>query len=100
MVDPIELVDKKDRMRDRTYDKSDESAKEDLTRWETKAEVVVETPRSRHIRRYLKHEINKKLIEGLVDNQKYNDSLATLSPMLRCNADSDKSSSKSLNVMA
>ncbi|GJS38549.1 reverse transcriptase domain-containing protein [Tanacetum coccineum] len=32
-------------------------------------------PRSQPVGYYLKHEINKKLIEGLIGNQRYNDSL-------------------------
>ncbi|GJW29097.1 zinc finger, CCHC-type containing protein [Tanacetum coccineum] len=59
----------------KTNDELDESVKEELTAWETKAEVLVEMPRSQPIGYYLKHEINEKLIEGLVDNHKYNDSL-------------------------
>nr|GEV39929.1 hypothetical protein [Tanacetum cinerariifolium] len=49
--------------------------KEELIGMGTKAEALVETPRSRHIGFYLKYKINKKLIEGLVDNHKYNDSM-------------------------
>ncbi|GJR68035.1 hypothetical protein Tco_0014100 [Tanacetum coccineum] len=66
---------KVEEMKDEMDDESARSTKEELTGWETKAEVVIDTPRSRHIGYYLKHEINEKLIEGLVDNQKYNDSL-------------------------
>ncbi|GKA92264.1 hypothetical protein Tco_0814189 [Tanacetum coccineum] len=51
--------------------------KEEITKRETKAEVLLETLRSRHIGNYLKHEINKKLIEGLIDNHKYNYSFLT-----------------------
>ncbi|GJW19415.1 zinc finger, CCHC-type containing protein [Tanacetum coccineum] len=40
-----------------------------------KKEEVVETPSSRPVEYYLKHRINKKLIEGLVDNNRFNDSL-------------------------
>ncbi|GJV13648.1 zinc finger, CCHC-type containing protein [Tanacetum coccineum] len=75
VVEPIELVDMKEGMEDEMDDESDESMKEELTKWETKAEVLVEMPRSQPIGYYLKHEINEKLIEGLVDNHKYNDSL-------------------------
>ncbi|GKB50653.1 hypothetical protein Tco_0901406 [Tanacetum coccineum] len=46
MVEPIELVDKKEEMKDRTNNESYESTNEELTEWETKAEVVVETPRT------------------------------------------------------
>ncbi|GJY00856.1 zinc finger, CCHC-type containing protein [Tanacetum coccineum] len=35
----------------------------------------METPSSRHVEYYLKHKINEKLIEGLVDNNRFNDSL-------------------------
>ncbi|GJV94278.1 retrovirus-related pol polyprotein from transposon TNT 1-94 [Tanacetum coccineum] len=38
-------------------------------------EELVEMPRSQPIGYYLKHEINEKLIEGLIGNQRYNDSL-------------------------
>ncbi|GKC59487.1 hypothetical protein Tco_1087085 [Tanacetum coccineum] len=75
VVEPIELVDRKEGMEYGTNDESGESVKEELTAWETKAEVLVEMPRSQPIGYYLKHEINEKLIEGLVDNHKYNDSL-------------------------
>nr|GEZ71231.1 zinc finger, CCHC-type [Tanacetum cinerariifolium] len=41
-----------------------------------KKEEVVEAPSSRPVEYYLKHMINEKLIEGLVDNNKFNDSLS------------------------
>nr|GEW34971.1 hypothetical protein [Tanacetum cinerariifolium] len=62
-------------MDDEIDDESDKSVKEELTGWEMKADVLVEMPRSQPIGYYLKHEINEKIIEGLVDNHKYNDSL-------------------------
>ncbi|GJR89072.1 MAK10-like protein [Tanacetum coccineum] len=71
----FESGDRKEEMKDGMDDELARSPKEELIIWEMKAEVVVETPRSRHIGYYLKHEINEKLIEGFVDNQKYNDSL-------------------------
>ncbi|GJS94300.1 MAK10-like protein [Tanacetum coccineum] len=37
---------------------------------------VVETPSSRPVEYYLKHRINEKLIEGLVDKNRFNDSLS------------------------
>nr|GEZ45588.1 hypothetical protein [Tanacetum cinerariifolium] len=74
-VEPLESGDRKEEVKDEMDDESARSTKEELTGWEIKVEVVVETPRSRNIGYYLKHEINKKLIEGLVKNQKYNDSL-------------------------
>ncbi|GKB07234.1 MAK10-like protein [Tanacetum coccineum] len=42
----------------------------------TKKEEVVETSNSRPVEYYLKHRINEKLIEGLVDNNRFNDSLS------------------------
>ncbi|GJU66370.1 hypothetical protein Tco_1252629 [Tanacetum coccineum] len=39
-------------------------------------EEVVEAPSSRLVEYYLKHRINEKLIEGLVDNNRFNDSLS------------------------
>ncbi|GKD24605.1 zinc finger, CCHC-type containing protein [Tanacetum coccineum] len=39
-------------------------------------EEVMETLSSRPVEYYLKHRINEKLIEGLVDNNRFNDSLA------------------------
>ncbi|GKG03256.1 hypothetical protein Tco_0310892, partial [Tanacetum coccineum] len=40
----------------------------------TKNKEVVEAPSSRPVEYYLKHRINEKLIEGLVDNPRFNDS--------------------------
>ncbi|GKC10278.1 zinc finger, CCHC-type containing protein, partial [Tanacetum coccineum] len=51
-----------------------------------KKEKGVEAPSSQPVECYLKHKINEKLIEGLADNQRFNDSLSgarktyTLSP--------------------
>ncbi|GJX77048.1 hypothetical protein Tco_0323859 [Tanacetum coccineum] len=39
-----------------------------------KKEEVVEAPSSRPVEYYLKHRINEKLIEGIVDNPRFNDS--------------------------
>ncbi|GJV87711.1 hypothetical protein Tco_1531649 [Tanacetum coccineum] len=74
-VEPIELVDKNKKMEDGTDDESVRGMKEELTGWEMKADVLVEMSRLQPIGYYLKHEINKKIIEGFVDNHKYNDSL-------------------------
>ncbi|GJU96155.1 hypothetical protein Tco_1320911 [Tanacetum coccineum] len=51
VVEPIELVDRKEGMEDGTNDESDESMKEKLTEWETKAKVLVEMPRLYLIKR-------------------------------------------------
>nr|GEV98490.1 hypothetical protein [Tanacetum cinerariifolium] len=80
VIEPSELniVDEKEEMVDGMGDESARSANKDLIRWEEKADILVEMPRSQPIGYYLKHEINEKIIEGLVDNHKYNDSfLAT-----------------------
>ncbi|GJT53361.1 hypothetical protein Tco_0988415 [Tanacetum coccineum] len=54
IIDPIELVEKEDAMDDVKDNESDRSVNEDSTRW---------------------GKINKKTIEDLVDNHKYNNSL-------------------------
>ncbi|GKE97084.1 hypothetical protein Tco_1581939, partial [Tanacetum coccineum] len=41
-----------------------------------KKEEVVEAPSSWPVEYYLKHRINEKIIEGLVDNNRFNDSLS------------------------
>ncbi|GJS87195.1 hypothetical protein Tco_0769831 [Tanacetum coccineum] len=41
-----------------------------------KKEKGVEAPNSQPVEYYLKHRINEKIIEGLVDNQRFNDSLS------------------------
>ncbi|GJU55202.1 zinc finger, CCHC-type containing protein [Tanacetum coccineum] len=66
VVEPIELAKRKEGMEDEMDDESDENMKEELTEWETKAKVLAEMPRSQPIGYYLKHEINEKLIEGLI----------------------------------
>ncbi|GKF39797.1 hypothetical protein Tco_0119858 [Tanacetum coccineum] len=42
----------------------------------TKNKEAVEVPSSQPVGYYLKHRINEKLIEGLVDNHRFNDSLS------------------------
>ncbi|GJW10719.1 retrovirus-related pol polyprotein from transposon TNT 1-94 [Tanacetum coccineum] len=54
---------------------SDRIMNEDSTRWGKYIDKLMEMPRSRPIGYYLKHEINKKTIEDLVDNHNHNDSL-------------------------
>ncbi|GKF34364.1 MAK10-like protein, partial [Tanacetum coccineum] len=56
-----------------------EKAKSPITksgRKQAEKEEVVEAPSSRPVEYYLKHRINEKLIEGLVDNNRFNDSLS------------------------
>nr|GEW55235.1 hypothetical protein [Tanacetum cinerariifolium] len=59
-------------MKDGTVDESVESMKKELTRGETKAEILVEMPSSEPIGYYLKHKINEKLIMGKIDYETYN----------------------------
>ncbi|GKE22558.1 hypothetical protein Tco_1434070 [Tanacetum coccineum] len=58
-----------------TGNETNRSVNEEPTRWGKYVELRMKMPRSQPIGYYLKHEINKKTIEGLVDNHKYNDSL-------------------------
>nr|GEV04637.1 hypothetical protein [Tanacetum cinerariifolium] len=46
VIDPLKSGDRKEEMKDGMDDASARSTKEELTGWETKAKVVVETPRS------------------------------------------------------
>ncbi|GJR50620.1 hypothetical protein Tco_1401141 [Tanacetum coccineum] len=73
-LEPIESLNKEEEMEEGTDGRSVKGKKEELTGVKMEVEVLVETPRSRHIGYYLKHKINKKLIEGLIDNHKYNES--------------------------
>ncbi|GJZ67409.1 putative reverse transcriptase domain-containing protein [Tanacetum coccineum] len=75
VVEPIELVNKENAVDEETDNESNRSENEDLARWGKYADRLLEMPMSQPIGYYLKHEINKKTIEGLVDNHKYNDSL-------------------------
>nr|GFA15795.1 hypothetical protein [Tanacetum cinerariifolium] len=45
-VEPLKSVDRKEEMKDKTDDESARNTKEELIGWETKAEVLVDTPRS------------------------------------------------------
>ncbi|GJT61273.1 hypothetical protein Tco_1004806 [Tanacetum coccineum] len=51
------------------------SVNEGSTRWGKYVDRLMEMPRSQPIGYYLKHEINKKMVENLIDSHKYNDSL-------------------------
>ncbi|GJX73375.1 retrovirus-related pol polyprotein from transposon TNT 1-94 [Tanacetum coccineum] len=72
-IEPKEEVDMKKEVGYGTNNEPVRSVEEQIIRDEIKE--LVEMPRSRHIGYYLKHEINEKLTEGLIDNQRYNDSL-------------------------
>nr|GEU47440.1 hypothetical protein [Tanacetum cinerariifolium] len=72
-LEPQELVDVKKEVENKTDNEAIRSMKEEITG--EGIEELVEMPRSQPIGYYLKHEINKELIEGLLGNQTYNDSL-------------------------
>ncbi|GKB53263.1 hypothetical protein Tco_0904016, partial [Tanacetum coccineum] len=71
IVEPINMLEKEEV----DDNESDRIMNEDSTRWGKYADRLTKIPRSRPIGYYVKHEINKKTIEDLVDNHKYNDSL-------------------------
>ncbi|GJT20889.1 hypothetical protein Tco_0890826 [Tanacetum coccineum] len=75
VVEPIKLVDKKEELDGEMVNESDRSVNKESTRWGKYADKLMEMPGSQPIGYYLKHEINEKTIEGLVDNHKYNNSL-------------------------
>ncbi|GKA75131.1 hypothetical protein Tco_0781509 [Tanacetum coccineum] len=72
-AEPNEIVDIKKEVEDGTNDEPIRNVEEEITK--DGIEELVGASRSRHIGYYLKHEINKKLIEVLIDNKRYNDSL-------------------------
>ncbi|GKA18687.1 hypothetical protein Tco_0698602 [Tanacetum coccineum] len=73
VVEPIKEVDEKEEVEDETNDESVRSVNGLHTG--EKVKELVEMPRSQPIGFYLKHKINQELVEGLVGNQRYNDSL-------------------------
>ncbi|GKB44006.1 hypothetical protein Tco_0888948 [Tanacetum coccineum] len=73
VVEPIEVVDMKKEVENGMNNEAIWNVKEEITGEGIKE--LVEIPRSQPIGYYLKHEINKELIEGLIGNQRYNDSL-------------------------
>ncbi|GJR69002.1 hypothetical protein Tco_0015067 [Tanacetum coccineum] len=75
IVEPSELVDKEDAIDEEINNHYNGSMNKDSTRCGKYADRLLAIPRSQPIGYYLKHEINEKTIEGLVDNHKYNDSL-------------------------
>ncbi|GJV63663.1 MAK10-like protein [Tanacetum coccineum] len=72
-LEPEEVVDVKKEVEKRTDNEAIRSMKEEMTGEGIKE--LVKIPRSEPIGYYLKHKINKELIEGLICNQRYNDSL-------------------------
>ncbi|GKD77999.1 zinc finger, CCHC-type containing protein [Tanacetum coccineum] len=73
LTETLEEVDGNDEVENKTNNEPVRSAKEKLTR--IKGEELVEVPSSCPVGYYLKHKINEKLINGLVNNQRFNDSL-------------------------
>ncbi|GJY37326.1 hypothetical protein Tco_0422704 [Tanacetum coccineum] len=53
----------------------DRSGDNNPTRWGKYTDILLEMPRSHSIGYYLKHDINRKTIEDLVDKHEYNDAL-------------------------
>ncbi|GJT63692.1 hypothetical protein Tco_1015172 [Tanacetum coccineum] len=81
----LEEVDGKCEVENKTNNKIAGNTKEDLTI--EKVRELVETPRSQPVKFYLKHKINKELIEGLVGNSRFNDSLLAMqSGKMECEA--------------
>ncbi|GJW74585.1 retrovirus-related pol polyprotein from transposon TNT 1-94 [Tanacetum coccineum] len=84
-AETLEKVDRNDKVNNRTNNGPVRSAEIDLTG--EKVRELVETPRSQPVRFYVKHEINKELIEGLVGNPRFNDSLLAMqSGKMECEA--------------
>nr|GEX62862.1 CAAX amino terminal protease [Tanacetum cinerariifolium] len=71
---PLKEVKKENESENVTKNETIESVEKELTRAEK--EEAVEAPGSQPVGYYLKHKINKKLIEGLVENHRFNDSLS------------------------
>ncbi|GKA33314.1 hypothetical protein Tco_0719681 [Tanacetum coccineum] len=67
-------VEKENEAENRTKNEPIKSAKKKLT--QVKEKESVEAPSSQPVGYYLKHRINEKLIEGLVENHRFNDSLS------------------------
>ncbi|GJZ87528.1 MAK10-like protein [Tanacetum coccineum] len=75
IVDPIEPIKNDEAIDDVMNNVSNRSMNKGPTRWGKYEDRLMKMPMSQLIGYYLKHEINEKIIEGLVDNHKYNDSL-------------------------
>ncbi|GJY16862.1 hypothetical protein Tco_0387284 [Tanacetum coccineum] len=81
----LEEVDRDDEVTSRTNDDPVRSTERDLTG--EKVRELVEAPRSQPVKFYLKHKINKELIEGLVGNPRFNNSLRVMqSGKMECEA--------------
>ncbi|GJT38443.1 hypothetical protein Tco_0938308 [Tanacetum coccineum] len=76
--DDIEKPTRKKMVMPVKHSKKENEAKNGITNRPTKVEKeeTVEAPSSQHVEYYLKHSINEKLIKGLVDSHRVNDSLS------------------------
>ncbi|GKD43136.1 hypothetical protein Tco_1267781 [Tanacetum coccineum] len=70
----LKEVDVENEAENATRDKLVKNTKEKLKK--IAEEKSGETPNSESVGYYLKHKINKKLVEGLIENQMFNDSLS------------------------
>ncbi|GJZ84285.1 hypothetical protein Tco_0649624 [Tanacetum coccineum] len=85
VAETLEEVDRDDEVTNRTNNELVRSVEKDLTG--EKLRELVETSRSQPVKFYLKHKIDKDLIEGLVGNQRFNDSLLAMqSGKMECEA--------------
>ncbi|GJX50688.1 MAK10-like protein [Tanacetum coccineum] len=71
---PLKEAEKDNEAKNETKSEPIKSAEKELT--QSKEKEAVEVPSSQPIGYYLKHRINEKLIEGLVENHRFNDSLS------------------------
>ncbi|GJZ60129.1 MAK10-like protein [Tanacetum coccineum] len=73
-VVPLKEVKKENKAEKGTKDEPVESAEKKLT--QIKEEELVEAPSYQSVGYYHKHKINKNLVEGVIKNQRFNDSLS------------------------
>ncbi|GJU24942.1 hypothetical protein Tco_1163563 [Tanacetum coccineum] len=73
-VVPLKEVKKENKAKNGTKDEPVESAEKKLT--QIKEEELVEAPSYQSVGYYHKHKINKNLVEGVIKNQRFNDSLS------------------------
>ncbi|GKB13893.1 hypothetical protein Tco_0847816 [Tanacetum coccineum] len=70
-----EVVEQSEVLDSREDEGEDEDEIDKSTRWGKYTDRLMNMPKSRSIGYYLKHEINRKTIENLVNNHEYNDAL-------------------------
>ncbi|GJV71493.1 MAK10-like protein [Tanacetum coccineum] len=71
---PLKKSNKEKEAENRTKNEPVESVEKKLT--QIKEEELMEAPNSQSVGYYLKHKINKKLVEGLIENQRFNESVS------------------------